>query len=56
VKVTPEIARACGIPVGEDCRSPARHSAFDDVDGLVDFVEEVAEATTSISRTMPSLH
>ncbi|MFM7508832.1 MAG: FMN-binding glutamate synthase family protein, partial [Actinomycetota bacterium] len=45
VKVTPEIARARGIPVGEDCRSPARHSAFDDVDGLVEFVEEVAAAT-----------
>ena len=45
VKVTPEIARARGIPVGQDCRSPARHSAFDGVDGLVDFVEELAAAT-----------
>jgi glutamate synthase domain-containing protein 2 len=27
-KVTPEIAAARGIPVGEDCLSPASHSAF----------------------------
>jgi glutamate synthase domain-containing protein 2 len=27
-KVTPEIAAARGVPVGEDCVSPARHSAF----------------------------
>lgn len=27
-KVTPEIAEARGIPVGEDCLSPAAHSAF----------------------------
>lgn len=44
-KVTPEIARIRGIPVGVDCKSPNRHSAFGDVDGLVEFVEEVAEAT-----------
>jgi len=44
-KVTPEIARIRGIPVGQDCRSPNRHTAFDGVEGLVDFVEELAEAT-----------
>ena len=27
-KVTPEIAAARGVPVGQDCISPARHSAF----------------------------
>jgi glutamate synthase domain-containing protein 2 len=27
-KVSPEIAAARGVPVGEDCISPARHSAF----------------------------
>jgi glutamate synthase domain-containing protein 2 len=27
-KVTPEIAAARGVPVGQDCVSPARHSAF----------------------------
>ncbi len=27
-KVTPEIARTRGVPIGHDCISPARHSAF----------------------------
>ena len=45
VKVTPEIAAIRGVPVGEDCLSPPRHSAFGDVDGLIDFVETLAEAT-----------
>ncbi len=44
-KVSPEIARVRGIPVGVDCKSPNRHSAFDDVDGLVEFVETIAAAT-----------
>jgi glutamate synthase domain-containing protein 2 len=45
VKVTPEIASIRGIPVGKDCKSPANHSAFSDVDGLLDFVETIAERT-----------
>jgi glutamate synthase domain-containing protein 2 len=44
-KVTPEIARIRGIPVGVDCRSPAGHSAFTGVDGLLELVERIAEAT-----------
>ena len=44
-KVTPEVAAVRGIPVGVDCKSPPRHSAFDDVAGLCRFVEELAEAT-----------
>ncbi len=44
-KVTPEIAAIRGVPVGVDCRSPAAHTAFTDVGGLVAFVEELAEAT-----------
>ncbi len=44
-KVTPEISAIRGIPVGVDCRSPARHTAFDDVDGLLDLVESIAEST-----------
>ena len=35
-KVTPEIAAIRGVPAGRDCISPARHSAFADVDGLID--------------------
>jgi glutamate synthase domain-containing protein 2 len=44
-KVTPEIAAIRGIPVGVDCRSPNRHSAFGDVDTMIEFVESLAEAT-----------
>lgn len=44
-KVTPYIASMRGIPVGVDCKSPNRHSAFDDVDTLIEFVESLAAAT-----------
>ena len=42
-KVSAEIAAIRGIPVGKTCISPSRHSAFDDVDGMLDFVELLAE-------------
>ena len=45
VKVTEEIARVRGIPVGETCISPNNHSVFRDVDGMLDFVERLAEAS-----------
>ncbi|MEZ0094389.1 FMN-binding glutamate synthase family protein [Streptacidiphilus sp. EB129] len=41
-KVTAEIAGIRGIPVGEDCASPSRHTAFSDVDSMLDFVELLA--------------
>ncbi len=44
-KVTPEIAKIRGIPVGEDCISPAYHKAFSNVDEMLDFVETIADAT-----------
>ncbi|MBJ7458034.1 MAG: FMN-binding glutamate synthase family protein [Thermoleophilaceae bacterium] len=44
-KVTPEIARIRGVPVGVDCISPPSHSAFRSVDELLDFVEAIAERT-----------
>ena len=44
-KVTPAIAACRGVPVGVDCVSPPAHSAFSDVDGLIEFVETIAEAT-----------
>lgn len=37
-KVTPEIAKARGVTVGEDCNSPASHSAFDSPITLLEFV------------------
>jgi glutamate synthase domain-containing protein 2 len=44
-KVTEEIARIRGVPAGRDCASPAAHTAFADVDGLIEFVERIADAT-----------
>ncbi len=42
-KVTTEIAEARGVPVGVDCVSPARHSAFSTPRGLLEFVAELRE-------------
>ncbi|MFK0295248.1 FMN-binding glutamate synthase family protein [Streptomyces sp. NPDC090442] len=44
-KVTPEIAEIRGIPLGKDCASPSRHTAFSDVDSMLDFVELLATET-----------
>lgn len=44
-KVSEEIAGIRGVAAGEDCESPARHSAFGDVDSMLDFVELIADAT-----------
>jgi len=44
-KVTPEVATIRGIPVGVDCKSPPAHTAFTDVDGLLELVETIADAT-----------
>jgi glutamate synthase domain-containing protein 2 len=44
-KVSSEIAAIRGVPVGVTCISPSRHSAFSDVDSMLDFVEGVADAT-----------
>jgi len=42
-KVTPEIAAIRGIPVGQSCASPSSHAEFSCVDGMLDFVERLAE-------------
>ena len=44
-KVTPEISEIRGISQMEDCSSPSRHTAFDDVDSMLDWVEMIADAT-----------
>ena len=44
-KITPEIARIRGIPLGQDCISPANHTAFTDVSSMLDFIERLADAT-----------
>lgn len=42
-KVTPEIAEARGIAIGETCYSPAHHTAFDNPKGLIDFLCQLRE-------------
>ncbi|MFJ7990510.1 glutamate synthase-related protein [Streptomyces sp. NPDC096351] len=44
-KVTDEIAAIRGIPPGRDCVSASRHTAFHDVDSMLDFVELLATET-----------
>lgn len=41
-KITPEISKIRGIPMGRDCASPATHTAFSDADSMLDFVELLA--------------
>ena len=42
-KVSAEIAEARGVPMGEDCLSPAAHSAFSTPLGLLQFVARLRE-------------
>ncbi len=42
-KVTPEIAEARGVPLGEDCVSPATHSAFSTPIEMMEFVARLRE-------------
>jgi glutamate synthase domain-containing protein 2 len=42
-KVTPEIAAARGVPVGQTVASPSGHLEFNTVRGMIDFVERVAD-------------
>src|SRR4051812_30890867 len=44
-KVTAEISKIRGIPIGKDCVSPAAHSAFKDVSSMLDFIELLADTT-----------
>ncbi|MEQ8557235.1 MAG: glutamate synthase-related protein [Henriciella sp.] len=42
-KVTPEIAEARGIPVGQTCFSPPAHTAFSTPNGLMEWVAQLRE-------------
>ena len=44
-KITREISAIRGIPLGCDCISPSHHTAFTDVDSMLDFVETLADET-----------
>ena len=42
-KVTAEIARIRGVPMGQDCNSPASHSCFSTPTGLLEFIARMRE-------------
>lgn len=42
-KITPEISRIRGIPMGRDCLSPPTHSVFSTPRGLLDFVQRLRD-------------
>ena len=42
-KVSQEIALTRGVPMGEECVSPSRHSAFSTPEGLLEFVARLRE-------------
>jgi glutamate synthase domain-containing protein 2 len=44
-KMTKEIAEVREVPASQDCVSPPGHSAFRDVDEMLDFVEMLADET-----------
>ena len=44
-KITKELAEIRHVPLGKDVLSPPVHSAFTGIQGLVEFVESIAQAT-----------
>ena len=44
-KISPEIAEARGVPMGEDCVSPAAHSAFSTPVGFMEFLQSLREGS-----------
>ena len=42
-KVTEEISRIRGVPMGQDCNSPAQHSCFSTPIGLLEFIARMRE-------------
>jgi glutamate synthase domain-containing protein 2 len=44
-KITEEISEIRHVPLGKDVLSPPTHSAFEGVEGLINFVEDIATAT-----------
>ncbi len=45
MKVNAEIAQIRQVPIGKDCISPNSHNEFSTVEGLIDFIEKIADAT-----------
>ncbi len=45
VKITPEISRIRGVPMGQDVLSPPRHRTFSTPTGLLEWIEQLREAS-----------
>lgn len=44
-KISEEISAIRGVPMGKDVLSPSYHTTFDDIEGMVEFIESIAHAT-----------
>jgi glutamate synthase domain-containing protein 2 len=44
-KITKEISEIRNVPMGEDVLSPPGHTAFQGIQGMVDFIEDIAQET-----------
>lgn len=44
-KITEKIAHIRRVPMGEDVFSPAYHTAFNSISGMIDFIEKIAAET-----------
>jgi len=44
-KITKEISKIRGVPMGQDVLSPANHKAFSNIPELLDFIERIADRT-----------
>ncbi|WP_167341722.1 FMN-binding glutamate synthase family protein [Nonlabens sp. SY33080] len=44
-KISKEISEIRNVPMGKDVLSPPTHSAFDGIEGLIEFVEDIARET-----------
>jgi len=51
-KITAEIAATRGVPMGQDCISPASHSEFSTPRGLLEFVERLRTLSGGIAKAM----
>jgi glutamate synthase domain-containing protein 2 len=52
-KVSPEISATRGVPMGEDCISPSRHSAFSTPIEMMQFLARMRELSGGSASAMP---
>ena len=55
-KVTPEIAETRGVPMGQDCISPSRHSAFSTPLEMMAFITQLRELSRRQAGRVQAVH